>query len=115
MRSISRSGAASVAVVLDPRGAQPRQTIAVDRALPGQELVHGQRVTLARFLQAQQTATDCGHYLRLAPYDPALSILGREVGHGQRTSVGPDDVAHARPVLLFGHDTHNSFLTWSRG
>src|SRR5581483_1515376 len=58
----------------DPRGAQPRQTIAVDRALPGQELVHGQRVTLARFLQAQQTATDCGHYLRLAPYDPALSI-----------------------------------------
>src|SRR5262249_18265285 len=93
----------SVAVVLDARGAQPRQAVALDRALPRQELVDGQLVALARFLEAQQASAHGRDDLCLAPDHPALGVLGRKIGDGQRAAIRPDDVAYPRPVLLFGH------------
>src|SRR4029453_7370814 len=99
----------SIPVVLDAGGAQPGQAEAIDRTLPGEELVHRQRVALAGLFQAPQAPTHRCHDFRFAPYDPALGILGRKVGDRQRASVRPDDIAHPRPVLLIGHDTRYSF------
>src|SRR5262245_50257471 len=94
-----------LAVVLDASGAKPRKAVLVDRALPGEELVHGQLVALARFLDAEQAAAHGGDDLRLAADHPALRVLGREIRDGQRAAIRPDDVAHPRPHLLLGHDT----------
>src|SRR6516164_3597374 len=99
-----------VAVVLNARCAQARQAVPVDGALPRQKLIDRQFVALAGFLEAEQPAAHGCDDLGLAPNDPTLGILGRQVSDGQRTAVGPDDVAHARPVLLVGHDTRYSQL-----
>jgi hypothetical protein len=40
-------------VVLDARGAKTSQAVPVDGALPTEELVHRQRISLARFIKAQ--------------------------------------------------------------
>jgi hypothetical protein len=40
-----------LAVLLDARGAQAGQTMLVDRELPGEEFVDGQRVTAASLLE----------------------------------------------------------------
>src|SRR5262245_26940767 len=94
-----------VAVVLDPCCTQTGQAVPIDRALPGQKFVDRQLVAFTRFLEAQQAAAHGGHHFSLAPNDPALGVLWRQIGHGERTAVRPDDVAHPRPVLVIGHDT----------
>src|SRR5262245_42729312 len=94
-----------VAVVLDPCCTQTGQAVPIDRALPRQKFVDRQLVAFTRFLEAQQAAAHGGHNFSLAPNDPALGVLWRQIGHGERTAVRPDDVAHPRPVLLIGHDT----------
>ena len=78
----------------------------VDRALPGEELIHRQPVAFARFLQAEQSAAYGSHHLGLAPDDPALGVGRGKIGDGQRAPIGTDDIANTRPVILFGH------LTW---
>src|SRR5262245_58644386 len=70
----------SVAVGLDARGAQPRQAVALYRALPREELIDGELVALARLLEAQQASAHGRDVLRLAPDHPTLGILGRKIG-----------------------------------
>ena len=58
------------AVLLNAGGAEPRQAVAVDRTLPGEELLHGQRVAGAGLFQPQQAAADRGDDFGLAADDP---------------------------------------------
>ena len=51
-----RLPAGSAPIVLDARGAQTRQAMPLDRLLPAQELVDGERIALARLLEAQKPA-----------------------------------------------------------
>src|ERR1700722_15454914 len=45
-----------LAVLLDPRGAQPRKAMLVDGKLPGQEFVDGQRVAAESLLKGEEAA-----------------------------------------------------------
>jgi hypothetical protein len=58
---------------------QARETVLIDGKLPGQELVHGQRLTAAGFFEGQQAATDCGNNFGLAANDPPLGSRRRQV------------------------------------
>jgi hypothetical protein len=64
------SGKRLLAILLDSRGTQPSKAVLIDRKLPGQEFVDGQRVTAAGLLEGEQTATDGGNDFGLAADDP---------------------------------------------
>lgn len=64
-------------IILKPRRAETGEAMLVDGALPGQEFVERQSVTLTRLLDTDQAATDSGHDLGLSADDPTLSIAGR--------------------------------------
>ena len=81
--------------------------------LPTEEFVYGQLVALAGFLNAEQAAAHGGNHLRLAADDPALGIPRRKIRHRQRAPIGPDNVAHPRSHLLFGHDTRYTLIDQS--
>jgi hypothetical protein len=68
-------------ILLDPGGAQPGQTMLVDRELPGKEFVNGQRVTAAGFLKGKQAAADRSYDLGLAADDPPFGSGRRQVGN----------------------------------
>ena len=91
-------------VLLDAGRAQAGEAVLVDRLLPGQELLDGQRVAGAGLLEAEQAAAHGGDDFRLAADDPALGIARRKIRNRQRAAIGPDDVFHAR-THLFGHST----------
>ena len=57
-------------ILLDAGGAQPGKAVLVDGKLPGQEFVHGQRVTVAGLLEGEQTAADCGNNFGLTADNP---------------------------------------------
>jgi hypothetical protein len=59
-----------LAVLLDPGRAQPRKAVLVDRKLPGQEFVDGQRVTAAGLLKGEQTAANRGNNFGLTANNP---------------------------------------------
>src|SRR3569623_1057275 len=99
-----RSGSA-VAVVLDPGGTQARQTMFVDGCLPVEEFVDAQRVTGTRLLERQKSTAHGSHDFGYTTDHPAARILWREIGNGQLTSVGTNDVLHAG-THLDGHFTH---------
>src|SRR5437588_205663 len=63
---------AGVAVLLNAGGAQPAHAMALDQALPGQELVERQRVAPAGLLEADQAQAHARHDLRLAADHPAF-------------------------------------------
>src|SRR5262249_22988060 len=90
-----------------------RKAMLIDRALPGEELVDGQLVALAGFLNAEQASAHRGDHLGLAPDDPALCVPRREIRDCQRAPIGPDNVAHPRSHLVFGHDTRYSLIDHS--
>src|SRR4029077_17459705 len=89
-------------VLLDTRGTQAGQAVTVDRILPGEEFLDGQRVTRARLFERQKPATNRGHHLRLAADDPPSRAGCRQVGDRQGATVGPDDILHPR-AMRFGH------------
>jgi hypothetical protein len=64
------SGQRLLAILLDSGGAQPRQTVLIDRKLPGQEFVDRQRVAAASLLKGEQAAADRGNNLGLASNNP---------------------------------------------
>src|SRR5262249_2266055 len=103
----------AAAVLLDARRAQARQAMLVDRALPGEELVDGELVALAGLLNAEQAPAHGGDHLGLAADDPTLGIPRREIRNCQRAPIGPDNVAHPRSHLLFGHDTRYTLIDQS--
>ncbi len=50
----------------------------IDRTLPGQKLVHGQLITIAGFLNAEETTAHGRYDFRLAANDPSASCHGVE-------------------------------------
>ena len=91
-------------VLLDAGRPQAGEAMLVDGHLPAQELFRGQRVALAGFFQAQQTATDGGDDFGLTADDPATGAGGWQVGNRQGAAIGPYDILDPRAVG-FGHDT----------
>jgi len=96
----------SLPIILNTCGAQPGKPMLIDRALPGQKLVDSELIALTGFFHAEQAAANSGHHLRLTANNPTLRISGRKVCNRQRAPIGPDDIAHPRSHLFFGHDTH---------
>src|SRR6187397_2284464 len=104
------AGRALLAVLLNPRRTQPGKAVLVDRVLPGEEFLDGERVAGAGLFQRQQSATDRGDHLCLAADDPALGRGRRQVRNGQRTAIWPDDILYPR-AMGFGHwYTHKTRL-----
>src|ERR1043165_7142014 len=102
-------------VLLDARGTQARKTVTVDRILPGEKLLDGERVTRARFLEREKPATNRRHHLGLATDHPAPRAGSRQIGNGQGATVGPDDILHPR-AMRFGHSyTHTRETDTERG
>jgi hypothetical protein len=87
-----------LAVLLDARGAQAGQTMLVDRELPGEEFVDGQRVAAAGFLEGKQAATHGRDNFGLAADDPPFGTGRRKIRDRQRTAVRPDDVFYPRAM-----------------
>src|SRR5262249_28270901 len=90
----------SGAVLLDAGGAQAGEAVAIDRVLPGEELLDRERVARARLFERQESATHRGDHLGLAADDPTLGTGRRQVRDRQRTSIRPDDVLHPRAIGL---------------
>jgi hypothetical protein len=94
-------------VLLDARGAQAGEAMAVDRVLPGQEFLDSERIAAASLFKRKEAATHRRNDFRLAANHPALRSRRRQVGDRKRTSIGPDDVLHPRAVgLVHGTLTH---------
>jgi hypothetical protein len=72
----------SVSVVLDARGAQAGQTVLIDGELPAQEFLGGEGVSLAGFLQAEQSAPDGGDHFGLATDHPSPRGGRRKIRNG---------------------------------
>src|ERR1700674_4724808 len=93
-----------LAILLDAGRAQPRKAVAVDRILPGEKFLDGQRISAAGLFKRKEAAANRCDDFRLAANHPALGSGRGEIGDRKRTSVGPDDVLHPRAVG-FGHVT----------
>src|SRR5262245_25858515 len=59
----SNRGERLLAILLDAGGAQAGEAVLVDGELPGEELVHSQRVATAGFLEREQSAANRGDNL----------------------------------------------------
>ena len=59
-----------MAVLLNPGGSQAGKAVLIDRVLPGEELVDGQRVSAAGFLKGKQATADGSNNLSLTANDP---------------------------------------------
>src|SRR4029453_6731345 len=97
-----------LAVLLDARRAQPGETMLVDRSLPGKELLNGQRIPRAGFLERQKAATHRGDHFRLSADDPALGRCRRQVRNSQRTTIRPDDILDPRAMGFVHWHTHKT-------
>jgi hypothetical protein len=54
-------GEGLLAILLDAGSAQSGKAVLIDGKLPGKELVDGQRVAAAGFLEGEQAAAHCGN------------------------------------------------------
>src|SRR5438067_10034986 len=93
-------------VLLNARGTQPGEAVAIDGILPREKFLDGQRVTTARFLERQKSAADRGDDFGLAPDHPALGAGRRQIRDRERTAVRPDDVLGPRTMGLSHMNTH---------
>src|SRR4051812_18137711 len=80
------AGPELLAILLDARGAKSGEAVLVDRILPGEELLDGQRVARAGFLEGEQAAAHGSHDFRLAADDPAFGSRSRQIRNRERTS-----------------------------
>ncbi|EGE58000.1 hypothetical protein RHECNPAF_3500052 [Rhizobium etli CNPAF512] len=103
-RNNRRCWVRSVAILLNARGAQACEAMAVDRRLPGQELFDRERVTLAGLFQAQQATANSRDNLCLPADHPAPRIRRRKVRDSQGAAIGADDIFHSG-TYHFGHWT----------
>lgn len=94
----------SLTILLNSGRTQTGQTMTVYRGLPRQEFFDGQRIAAAGFLERQKSPANGGHHFGLATYHPPSRPLRRQVGDGERATVGPNDVFHTRSELI-GHRT----------
>src|SRR5437588_6773885 len=77
-------------VLLNARGAQPREPVLVDGILPGEEFLDGERVAAAGLLERKKPAAHCRDHLGLATDDPPLRAWRRQVRDRKRAAVRPD-------------------------
>jgi hypothetical protein len=89
-----------LAILLDSGRSEPGKTVLVDRELPGQEFVDGQRIAATGFLKGKQAAANRGNDFGLATDHPSLGSGGGQIRNRQRTAVGPDDVFYPRAMRL---------------
>ena len=104
----------SVTILLNTRGTQPGQSKLVDRDLPTQELIDGERITRACFLERKQATAHRGHDLGFASDHPPLGRRRGQIGDRQRASVRAYDVFHPRSKR-FTHltlTTQRNCLCW---
>src|SRR5262245_19023328 len=87
---------ALLAVLLDTRGAQARESVLVNRVLPGEEFLDCKRIAAARLFKRQQAAAHCCDHFSLAADDPTLGAGSRQIGDGQRTAIRSDDILGPR-------------------
>jgi hypothetical protein len=66
---------------LGASASQSGDAVAIDRILPGEEFLDGQRVPAARLFKREQPAANGGNYFGLAAGQPALRTRCREVGN----------------------------------
>jgi hypothetical protein len=64
------------AILLKTRCAQAGETVALERARPGQELFFGQLVEAAGVLDRDTAATDGGNHGSFAPDNPSICVRG---------------------------------------
>src|SRR5579871_3842650 len=100
----------SVPVLLDAGGPESRETKAVNRALPCEELLDGERVAPAGVFEAQQAAADRRDNFGLPADHPALRVRRWQVGERQRTAIGTDDVADTSSAFINAHAKYHSRL-----
>jgi hypothetical protein len=93
------------AIILHAGGAQTSEAVPVDGALPAQELINRQFITVASFLKAEQATANGGNHFGFAADHPALSFPWWQVSHCQRAPIGANHITDAYSVLLFGHFT----------
>ena len=79
--------------------------MAIDRALPGEELVDRQLISVARLLDREKSAANGENDLGLAADDPTLGVGRWKVGHRQRRPIGTHDIADTRSECWLGHLT----------
>jgi hypothetical protein len=70
---------ALLAILLDAGGAQAGEAMLVDRELPRQEFVDGQRVAAASFLEGKESTAYRGHDLGLAADHPPFGPGCRQI------------------------------------
>ena len=71
-RLLGGAGAPTIGGSAGCASSEASQAMPIDRHLPAQELLGGQRVAAARLLEAEEAATDGRHDLCLTPDHPAL-------------------------------------------
>src|SRR6516164_5888762 len=87
-----------LAILLDSGRAQTGKAVLIDRVLPGEELVDGQRVAAAGLFKREQAATNRGHNFSLTANDPPFCPRRGQIRDGKRATVRPDDVFHPRAM-----------------
>lgn len=71
----------------------------VNRPLPAEILFDCQNITLAGFLQAQQTASNSRNHFSFTPDDPSVTARRWQIRNRQGASVGTYDIVHAGTQL----------------
>ena len=97
-----------LAVLLNAGGAQTSEAVAVDRVLPSQEFLDGQRIAAAGLLERKKASAHGRNDFRFATNHPAFRSRRWKIGNRKRTSIGPDNVLHPRAVGLV-HTTLTHF------
>jgi len=97
-----------LAVLLNAGGAQTSKAVAVDRVLPSQEFLDGERIAAASLLQRKKASAHGRNDFRFPTNHPAFRSRRWKVGNRKRTSIGPDNILHPRAVGLV-HTTLTHF------
>jgi hypothetical protein len=70
-----------LAILLNTGGAQARQTVLIDRELPGKKFVDRQRISAAGFLEGEKASAHGGDNLSLAANDPTFGPGRWQIGN----------------------------------
>jgi hypothetical protein len=87
--------------LLDAGRPQPGETVAINRALPGEKFLDRQHIAAAGFFEREEPAANGCNHFGLATNHPARRPWRREIGNCQRATVGPDNMLPW--AVTFGH------------
>src|SRR5688572_1663457 len=86
--------------MLNAGDSQAGHSAAVDRALPAGEFLEAERITLAGFVDRQQSARYGRHDLGLAAHDPAAGLGRRQAVERQRLAERADNLGWPKLLIL---------------